>query len=238
MASLELIRLHKLHELDGEMLEIKKHAAAMVEGRELLAQAEAAKKVYDVEHGAFKVVADEVKELENQNQAIDAKAKKDSDLLYGGKVVNPREVDALEKDIQSLKLRKSQNEDRMLELMDRLPPLEAASKAAESIFREKKKALDAWKVRAAEEKTQLETRYRALGAKRPELVKVINPSLLARYEAIRAKYQTGMSEVLKTNTCNECGTRVPEKTLDTLKNDGIGTCESCHRLLYWTDGVV
>jgi hypothetical protein len=46
MASAELMRLHKLHEIDRAILQIRKRAAAMEEGVKLQTLAEKAKAVF------------------------------------------------------------------------------------------------------------------------------------------------------------------------------------------------
>ena len=88
-------------------------------------------------------------------------------------------------------------------------------------------------------KGDLEREFARLNKLRPEAAKIVNPTLLARYENVRQRHAgVGMSEVTKKGACSGCGTNLPERTLQALREDKVGACEACHRLLYYTEGVI
>lgn len=239
MASADLMRLHKLYQVDAAMLDIRKQAAAMTGGQVLTKEIEQLKALDDKVGGEAKSLGGEQKDLELANDSIEAKLKKIDKEMYGGTVMNTKEVGNLEKEIVMLKNQRSKNDDRLLELMDLVPPAKAKAEKVHIGLAAKIKELDAWKVEAAKKKVALETRYKELAAKRPELVKVVPQALLTKYENIRTSHHgVGLAVITKNITCSECGTAQPERTIKLLEDDKVVQCESCSRILYYTTGLI
>lgn len=238
MASAELQRLWKLHQIDAAILDIKNRAAALDAGRSIQAELDALAKREAEVGGHYRTLHAEQTDLELQQKSVEDKLKKIDKDLYGGKVVNPREVDAMEKEIVALKKRRDAHDDRLLELMELLPPAKTAAEKVEAKIAERKHALSEARKAAVALKTQLEQEYARLTKLRPEAAKNISPTLLARYESIRQKQGTGMAEVAKRRSCGGCGTLLPERTIVAVQEDKVVTCETCHRILYYTEGVV
>jgi hypothetical protein len=232
------MRLWKLHQVDAGILEIKKRAAALDPGRAVQAELDTLAKQEQEVGGHYRSLHTENLDLELTNKGIEDKLKRIDKELYGGKVVNSREVDTLEKEIASLKRQRDKNDDRLLELMDLLPPAKTAAEKVEAKIAERKKALAEAKKAALATKAQLEAEFARLTKLRPEAAKNVSPPLLARYDSIRQKQGTGMAEVVKKRSCGGCGTMLPERTLVGAQEDKTVTCETCHRILYYTEGVV
>lgn len=238
MGVLDLRALHKLHQIDEALVEIKKRAAAMDPGRAIQAaiqQAEAARNTVAEPLHALQV---EQKELELRNDSIREKLKRIDGELYGGKVVNPREVENLNREIETLKAQISRNEDRLFELLELIPPLEAKLPPYDEAIQRGKKKLAEHQKGLLEIKTQLETEFKTRSAQRPGATEGIPLMMLNRYEEIRKKAGgIGMADV-KGRSCGMCGTLLPEKSIEFAKEGRIVTCESCHRILYATDGLI
>lgn len=237
MASADLRKLHRLHLVDSAIVEVRKRAAALDTGQKLAAEIKLLEQ--RAEQAPAKMLQSEYNDLELQQKGLEDKQKRFEKELYGGKVVNPREVEAIEKEIAMLKRSRSEIEDKLLEIIERLPEAKAElDKTGEQIAIRKKK-LAATQRAALEEKGRLETEFKEKSAMRPDLAKEISPTLLARYEAIRQKQGgIGVAEVnRKDSTCGGCGTHLPERSIEALKEDKTVTCESCHRILYYTEGV-
>jgi predicted nucleic acid-binding Zn-ribbon protein len=239
MASAELSRLYNLHLIDVGILEIKKKAASLEAGKKLQAELEVfAKHVKDLE-GVYHKAHAEQKDLELSNQQIDDKVKNIDKLLFGGSVTNSKEVEAYETQKKSLAKQKDANEERLLSVWDAVAATEKAFKKEQVSLDEKTKTFKEWKAKAVTFKAQLEARYQDLSTRRPLALRGINPSLLAKYEASKLQHHgIGVSVVSKQQTCEECGTKVSEKSIESIKDDRIVTCEECHRILYWTGGIV
>lgn len=236
MASLELQRLWKLARIDNALLEIRKRAATLDVGQRI--SAEIAKLEADPSLVEAKTLHGEQKDLELKQQTIEDKLKRIDKEMYGGKVVSSREVENLKKETESLKRQRDTLDERLLELFELAPPAQEKAKRIETQIADAKTRLAARKKQALADKTTLETEYAKYTQARPEAAKTVPPALLARYESIRQRADgIGMVE-LHGQSCGGCGTLLPERTLQGLKEDKTLTCESCHRILYYTEGVV
>ncbi|MEZ0327543.1 MAG: zinc ribbon domain-containing protein [Fimbriimonas sp.] len=238
MASPELSRLWKLAQVDRALIEIRTRAAALDVGQKLAAEIAALEK--DESQTLVRDLRAELKDLEWTQQTIQEKVKKIEKDLYGGKIVNPKEVQNYEKEVALLKKQSGGSDERIMELWGLLPPAEKAAEAVQKKIDEKTKELAERRKKALSDKTLLEQDFKKYTAARPQLAEAVkNPTLLARYESIRQRHAgLGMAEVTKRQSCGACGTNLPERTIQLLKDDKIVTCESCHRILYYSEGLV
>ncbi|HWA81876.1 MAG TPA: C4-type zinc ribbon domain-containing protein [Fimbriimonadaceae bacterium] len=238
MPSAELRRLYKLHLVDIALQEIRKRAAALDPGRKTAAEIQA----LDNELAATpaRTLQAELTDLELQQKGFQEKIAKFEKELYGGKVVNPREVEAIQKEIAILKRSRGDLDGRILEIWEELPPAKERAEKLEKTLAERKQLLAQEQKAAIQTKTQLETEFKRKAAERPALAKEISATLLARYEGIRQKHGgVGIGDVdVKRKICGACGTSLPTRTIEALKEDKLVTCESCHRILYYSEGVV
>jgi uncharacterized protein len=230
MPSDELWKLWKLHQVDQALLEIRKRAAALDPGKQLHAEIKTLEKGLD-ESEARKLAAEQ-KDLELQQKGAEERAAKLEKELYGGKVVNPREVETMQKEIDSLKRQRSQIEERILEIWEALPPAKEQAAKIEVALEKRKKLLAEHQKQVMQDKSQLERDYKEYSEKRPQLAKAVGPALLSRYEAIRANHGgIGMAEIVKERSCGGCGTLLPERVIQQAKDNKVVTCEACHRIL-------
>ena len=238
MASPELRRLWKLSRIDTALLEIRTRAANLDVGAKITAQIQQLE-AEDAKVGdEARALHAEQRDLELRQKTIQDKLKKIDKELYSGKFLGPRDVENFEKEKEALRRQRDRDDERLLELFDIVPPaMETAKKIAAQIEDAKARLVER-RSRAKQEKVLLETEFARLTAARPEAAKVVPPALLARYDMVRQKSNgMGMVEVVGTS-CGGCGTNLPERTLQALREDKTATCEACHRLLYFTEGVV
>ncbi len=239
MASPELRRLHALHEVDLAILEIRKRAAVLDVGAELQTKLKALEQNLVSGEGAeAKKLIVESKDLELANATLADKAKRLESELYSGKFSNPREIEAYRHEIENLKKHISDNEDKLIGLMDQTGPAQKVVERIEKKIAELKCQIAERRKSALVEKARLEAEYQHRQAQRPALVKEVPPALLAKYEQLRKSYETGMAEVVKYSSCGGCGMLLAERVLANLKDDRVVACEECHRILYYTEGLI
>lgn len=239
MSILDLRKLSKLNKIDHAILEIRKRAAALDPGKTIQGQIDKLTADFNAKNDDAKKLQAELTDLELQQKNIGDKIKKIDKELYGGKVVNPREVENFEKEIEALKKQRSNLDERIMELWELGPPAKKLAEDVQAQIDEKKNELGEYQKKVVVFRKQLEDEFKRLSALRPEAVKEVPPALLARYEAIKQKYGgIGMAEVVKGNSCGECGTLLPEKLVEGAKEGRVVTCESCHRILYASEGMI
>lgn len=237
--ALQLRTLWKLHLIDAAIVDIRHKAASMDPGRKIQAEIDKLTAVYEELLAKSKALSSELTDLELQQKGIEAKLKKIDTDLYGGKVVNPREVEDLQHQIDVLKKQRTKNDERILELWELVPPAAKAAEDAHAPIDVKKKELAEHQKKVLEMKKALETEFKELNAKRPTAAQAVSPGLLARYDAIRQKHGgIGMTTVDRRGNCTMCGTLLPKKTVESALEDKVVTCEECHRIVYATEGVI
>ncbi|MFI5386246.1 MAG: zinc ribbon domain-containing protein [Fimbriimonadales bacterium] len=238
MASAELRRLHKLYLVDMALNEIRKRAATLDPGRKTAAEIQALEK--QLAESPAKMLHSELTDLELKQKSYQDKIAKFEKDLYGGKLINPREVEAIQKEITILKRQRGELDERILEIWEELPPAKEQADKIEKAIAQRKQTLAQEHKAALQAKGQLEAEFKQKSAERPHIAKEVPPTLLSRYESIRQKHGgVGLGEVdAKKKSCGSCGTSLPTRTIEAVKEDKVVTCESCHRILYYSEGVI
>lgn len=238
MSSLDLRKLWKLHLVDHAILEIRQKAAALDPGKAIQREIEKLTSEFNEKNDVAKKLSGEQTDLELFQKTIDEKLKKIDKELYGGKVVNPREVEAFQKEIEIFKRQKGDADVRILELWELVPPAKEEAEAVQKKIDAKKAELAEYQKKVVQFRSQLEAAFKEKSAQRPALAKDVPPAMLSRYEINRQKHDgIGMAEAVKGH-CSACGTLLPEKLIEGAKEGKIMTCESCHRILYASDGLI
>jgi uncharacterized protein len=239
MASAELRKLWKLHLIDAALVEIRKRAAALDPGRAIMAEIKKLEEELADKGGTATKLSAELADIELAQRGIDDKIKRIEKDLYGGKIVNPREVENFEKEIAALKRQRGDQDGRILELWEIVPPAKAKADELFQKIASAKKRLAAHQQAARQLKEQLEREFKEKSVERLAMASQIERGLLTRYEAIRQRHDgIGMAEVVKGTSCGGCGTMLPERTLQGAREDRVVMCETCHRILYLSDGVI
>ncbi len=238
MASPELRRLWALHEIDAQILELRRRAARLDAG---FAETNKLKELEakDAKEGetARALVAEQL-DTELKQRGYDEMIKKFEKQLFGGSVTSSREVESIQKEIAMLKRQRDALDDRLLELMDEVPPAQALIESLAAEVATAKQSLSEKRQLAVVEKGKIEAAYKAVVAKREEAKRLVPPGLLNRYDSISKRHEgVGMAEVVKGKSCGACGTLLPARTIQGALEGTIITCESCHRILYYTAGV-
>ena len=241
MPSPELQRLYRLHEADEQILKAKTRLASLDGGKARVAELREIKGRFDAADERAKSYERVAQEATDQRATGVAKADDLEKELYSGRITSPREVDDRQRQIDAIRKAAAA-------LEERIPALQADAKARRKEATPIKEEFD-----AARRDAQIEVkRQQGLAEKLSEWLAKNEPkresytegipkTLLDRYEKIRARHAgIGMAKVvLKPGpTCEACGNAVPERVMTSLLDDKVATCEACHRLLYYTLGVV
>ena len=152
--------------------------------------------------------------------------------VLSGKISNPKELQNLTRELDSLKRRKDAIEHVELGLMEKaemgvaqLAKVEAA--LAEGSAREAV-LLDAFKVKGG----QLTTRIAAMRRERAKMADAVPPPLLERYESVRAAKHGIAVGRLAGDLCSACRTQIPAGKAQALQGGPqVAECPNCRRIL-------
>lgn len=154
--------------------------------------------------------------------------------LMSGDVTNPKELEALQASLDSLKRQRETSEETSVEAMTKVEALQAT-------LDEKKKKLAAteaeWKNGQKELRTEgakLQKQYIMLKEKRETASGTIDAKLLDNYEQLR-KRKGGIAVArLEEDGCGVCHMQVPSGIVSAARSvrDDLVHCPSCGRILY------
>jgi predicted nucleic acid-binding Zn-ribbon protein len=173
------------------------------------------------------------KRLEDDVATVEAKAGRENDRLYSGAVTAPKELEALQAEVTSLRSRQSTLEDRLLEIMEAAEPLDAELDeidAARSRLSEDSTRLEA--VIAAAE-VEIDAEEAAAEAEREALAATIGPELLSDYDARRRRGGIAVGR-LQHGTCSACSLALSAVDVDRLArlpSDEVADCPECGVIL-------
>jgi predicted nucleic acid-binding Zn-ribbon protein len=181
---------------------------------------------------AIDAVTGEQRRLESDVDSLDRKITAERARLFDGSVANPKELQSIEAEVQSLAGRKSRVEDLVLEQMERREGLEARLAALEAAESEAQERVDQLEQGSARELVEVEGSLRDQTGKREKLAQEFDPELLELYEGLRRQKKGVAAVALVDGVCQGCHQKLSPVYLEGLKrSEGIRRCEYCRRIL-------
>lgn len=224
-------QLYQLQEIDLELESneqtLKQIATQLGESQEV---AEArAKLALEKQH---------VEELKRQQHDVewgiddlDARIAKGNEELYSGRVRNPKELSSLQQEVNELKARRGQLEDKALDIMEQA---ESATARIADINSEIKTLEAEWSSRQRQlsaEMEKLKTAISELNQKRVLLSAKIDPQTIEFYSRLRKQKGTSVARV-EQGTCCGCRIFLPYADLQRVRTGSLVQCGSCGRILF------
>ena len=154
--------------------------------------------------------------------------------LYGGTITSPKEAQALQADLESLKRRQGSLEDEVIELMELAEPLDAG--LAEVDAQEADLVTEHAKVAAqvAAIESELDGRIAELQAERAALIVDLDQALLNEYDGLRPQLDGVAIARFEGSTCQGCHLGLAPLEVERLRQepaDAIVHCPECGRIL-------
>jgi predicted nucleic acid-binding Zn-ribbon protein len=179
-------------------------------------------------------VAREERRLDDETRSLEEKAKAVEATMYSGTVSSPKELQAMQADIESLRKHRSDLEDRELEVMDRRESLDAdvTTVVAEqsAVEAEAREAIAV----IANEEARIDDDLAVQRAEREAVATTIDPATLRLYESARVKARGIGAARLIGNQCQGCRLSIPSGEVDRARHAPAGTvtqCDNCGAIL-------
>jgi uncharacterized protein len=176
----------------------------------------------------------EEKRLDDEVRSLEAKAKAEDSRMYSGTVSSPRELQAMQADIEQLRRQAAEREDEELEVMVRREALDvqvAEVEAAQAALLADMATLEA-AIEAQEREIDAELAVEE--AARAALMPNIPDATLRLYEQIRVNNRgVGAARLVGMN-CQACHLGLPATEVDRIRHlpaDELAQCEHCGAIL-------
>lgn len=170
--------------------------------------------------------------LEGEIELLEQKIGREEQRMFAGSVSNPKELSALQAEVESLKRKKSGLEDQLLEVM------EARESSSATVAR-----ITGERDQSSAESTELTGTVEVLiadidaqlakhSSQRDQVAAEIPADLLSLYEKIRAQKHGVGAAALEQGTCQGCHTKLPQKEIERMRAEGgLQRCDNCRRIL-------
>lgn len=151
--------------------------------------------------------------------------------LYSGQIRNPKELTNLQQEIDGLKTRRNQLEDKALAIMDQV---ELATKSVATIDNELKARETEWQSQQQQlsaNMEQLKTTLSNLKHKRQLLTAEIDPQATEVYQVLKKQKGIAVAKV-EQGICCGCRISLPITELQLTRSGKLVRCGSCGRILF------
>lgn len=179
-----------------------------------------------------------LEELERQQHAAEweaedltTKLKTTEEKLFGGKIRNPKELTNLQHEAEELKARRSELENKALEVMSQA---ETTTRGIAAMTSELSRLEADWRVqqdKLSVELEELKTAHNQLTRERQELATGIVSETIGVYEQIRSRKGTAVARV-EQGTCRGCQITLTTTELQQARGGSLVRCGNCGRILF------
>lgn len=172
--------------------------------------------------------------LEDEIASLGERANQAEKQLYSGSVTAPRELQALQDDVASIRRRIGQLEDDELEIMELVEPVDAERSELASQRDRLEAECERLRAALAEAESELATELAAVKAEREDAAAAVPDELWPEYDKLRARRGGVAIARLVGSTCQGCHLALPAVEVDRIRKlplDEVVYCEECGRLL-------
>lgn len=232
---LQLQQLVLLQNLDDEIAEHNKLLA------EVPNQIDAGRAELDNKKKILTTAQEEIKKLQDNRKAIESEVQGENDHMAKIKVKLPavktnKEYTAILSEVDAVKVKVSELEDKELEIMEVLEEKQKAIPEIEKNCKEEDAHFQEYKAKKEGELSRMEKELADYIAKREKLMEQVDKVMVQRYEKV-AKSRGGQAVApLHGNICQGCFQQIlPQMVINVKVGETILQCSSCLCFLYWEE---
>ena len=224
-------QLYQLQELD---LELESNEQALNQTANQLGESKAVvatRNKLAQEHQRLEELKRQQHSLEWEIDDLSSKLTPNEEELYSGRIRNSKELTNLQHEIDILKAKRAQLEDKALEIMDQV---ELATKSVATINSELRELEAEWQSQQQQLSAhleQLKTTLSNLNHKRQLLTAEIDPQVIEVYHELKKQKGTAVAKV-EQGICRGCRILLPITELQQTRSGRLVRCSSCGRILF------
>jgi uncharacterized protein len=179
----------------------------------------------------------EQKKVDQDVEAVKARRTRDRDRMDQGLITNPKDLERMQHELESLERRISSLEDDELEVMEKLEEAQAELAKLEAMIAEVDEQLTALAGTRDEKLASIEEQLAGVQERRGPATEGLPTDLLALYDRLREqKGGIGAAE-LRARQCGGCRLSIDASELTRIRGlaeDEVVRCEECQRILVRT----
>lgn len=178
----------------------------------------------------------EQKKADLDVEQVKTRRERDRTRMDQGLITNPKDLERMTHELESLERRISNLEDAELEVMERLEEAQAALDEATTALTDVEAKLAVATAAADEKAAAIKADATAVTAVRAASIEGMPADLMALYERIRAQKGVGAAE-LRARQCGGCRLTLNAADLAVIAkaaSDEVVRCEECERILVRT----
>jgi predicted nucleic acid-binding Zn-ribbon protein len=238
MTSLEQLLVVQEHDSALDQL---RHRRANLPERKVLAAAESV--VAELAGPSAEVrgrrddVARDVRRLEDEASAVAAKVGEVEQAMYSGTITSPKELQAMQADVDQLRRHQRTLEDRELELMERQEEIDGELDGLQGRISDAEAEITRSRALLAEQEGEIDEEAAGEQAERDTAAAGIPSALLSLYEQCRTRTRGIGVARLVGNTCQGCRLTIPATEVARIRKagaDDVAHCDNCGAILVAT----
>ena len=237
MSAEELEALLLVQERDTALDRLRHRLTAMPERAELDA-ANTSLRAKEQARAETKVRRDAVyaeeRRLDDESRAFGDRAAEADKKLYSGTVSSPRELQAMQADLDMLKRQRSELEDEELVVMEQREGLDAELAALDADIAAAQATVARLRDTIAAAENEINAEIAREEAARAELAGPVRDALLRDYERRRAQNKGAGAARLVGTTCQACHLTIPSTEAERIRRDAgaeVAYCDNCSAIL-------
>jgi predicted nucleic acid-binding Zn-ribbon protein len=229
---LQIETLLALQEIDTEIERLRKELSRLDTGADLRRRYEALRVHCEKLEANLRGARGSLADTELELKGVEAKKKEFEKRLYDGKVTNPKELTAIEREIEMLGRLRGTLDERILGAME---AIETAESELTKYTSARDRAEAAWRAQDAAYlagKAKLEAALAELAPRREARAAEVEAPTLRRYDDLRARTANLAIARIHEATCGGCHTNLARSVVQRVQEHAVYVfCENCRRFL-------
>ncbi len=180
----------------------------------------------------------EQKKIDRDVEQVKARRVRDRDRMDQGLITNPKDLERMQHELESLERRINTLEDEELEVMAQVEDAQRDLDSLTEQVREADERLAALGVARDEKTRAFDDELSEIDAERGPTVEEVPADLLALYDRLRDQKGGVGAAALRARQCGGCRLTLDNAELAVIRNappDEVIRCEECQRILVRTD---
>ena len=153
------------------------------------------------------------------------------EMLFSGRIKNPKELTNLQHEVDALKARRDQLEDKALDIMDQVELSETSVARISNQLETLKAEWQRQQQQLSNDLERLKAILSDLRHKRQLLADEIEPQAIEFYQELRKEKGTAVARV-EQGICRGCRISLPTTELQQARSGNLVQCSSCGRILF------